>query len=283
MADRVVWLNDGFISSALARISPFDRGMLFGDGLFETMRAQEGKALRLPLHLARLRRGLDFLRIRVEGLTEASFAPIIGALLVKNGLARRPASVKIVVSRGEAAGHGLPAPEHPTVLVLAEAYEPPPRSVYHAGWRLAVTPSDGAGTIGAYKTLSYLRLLAARQAARDAGADEALLVDADGAVVETAAGSVLALTGDGWVRPDHPAQLAGITVETVVGLLDRRGQPVRRRRLPLSELLAARAAWVLGSLVGIMPAAFVGDARLAETQADLAEALRGELFAGDLP
>jgi branched-chain amino acid aminotransferase/para-aminobenzoate synthetase component 1 len=278
MADRVVWLNEGFLSSELARISPLDRGMLYGDGLFETMRAQEGKALRLPLYVARLQRGLAFLRISAGGLTEAELAPVIGALLMKNGLARRSASVKIVVSRGEAAGHGLPVATRPTVLVLADAYDPPPSSTYREGWRLSVTPSDGAGTIGGYKTLSYLRLLAARQAAVDAGADEALLVDGEGGVVETAAGSILALTRDGWVSPEHPAQLAGITVQTVAGFLERKGNAVRRRRVLLSELEAAKAVWVLGSLAGIMPVRSIGAVRITETHSELAEELRGELF-----
>jgi branched-chain amino acid aminotransferase/para-aminobenzoate synthetase component 1 len=278
-ADRVVWLNDGFLSLEDARISPMDRGFLYGDGLFETMRAQDGRALRLARHLERLRAGLASLRIRLEGVSESAWAPIITALLVKNGLAGRVASVKAVVSRGAARGIGLPEASTPTVLLAAEAYEPPPPAAFRKGWQLHGTAAGHAPGIARHKTLNYLRMLAARQEAMDAGADEALLVDTEGFVIETAAGSVLALTRDGWVRPAHDGQLTGITVETVTRMLENRGHRVVPRRMPLAELKACRAAWVLNSLIGIMPVRCIDDIPLPETAVDMSDELRRELFA----
>jgi len=67
-------------------------------------------------------------------------------------------------------------------------------------------------------------------------------------------------------------------VEAVTGLLQRRGRAVVSRRLTLAELCAARAAWVLGSLAGIMPVRSIGEAAMPGTEADLAGELRGELF-----
>jgi branched-subunit amino acid aminotransferase/4-amino-4-deoxychorismate lyase len=214
---------------------------------------------------------------------ENAWAPVMRALLMKNGLSRRIASVKAVVSRGAARGLGFPEASSPTVLMLAEAYEPPSPAAYAKGWQLHETSAAGSPAIGRRKTLNYLRLLAARQEAMDGGADEALLVDAEGAVIETAAGSILALTRDGWVRPTHDGQLEGITVGAVTRLLESRGHPVAARRMSLSELGAGRAAWVLNSLIGIMPIRSIGAARLPETAADMAEELRRALFALEEP
>ena len=121
-------------------------------------------------------------------------------------------------------------------------------------------------------------MLAARQEALDAGAEEALLVDPEGMAVETAAGSLLALTQDGWVRPTHPGQLAGITAGAVAGLLQGRGHAVEARPVQLRELTGAKAVWVLNSLMGVMPVRAVGPVGLPETQADLALEIRTALF-----
>jgi branched-chain amino acid aminotransferase len=273
-----VWLDAGFIAETDARISPLDRGFLYGDGLFETMRAEDGKVLRLDLHLRRLGAGLEALRIRLNGVQEETWAPITNALLVKNGLGRRTASVKAVVSRGIVGGLGFPAAEKPTLLIRAEGYEPPAPEVYARGWSLHVTAGGFPHATARHKSLSYLRLLAARQEAVDAGAEEALLVDPEGLVVETAAGSILALTQGGWVRTSHPGQLAGITAGVVAGLLEGRGPGAAVRPMHLRELTAARAVWVLNSLMGIMPVRSIDSAALPETAADLAALLRTQLF-----
>jgi len=275
---RTVWLNGGFISEVDARVSPLDRGFLYGDGLFETMRAENGRVIRLARHLERLRAGLDALRIGLQGVHEDTWAQITTALLLKNDLGRGAASVKVVVSRGIASGLGFPEAPGPTVLARAEAYMPPSHRMYRDGWKLHATAGGLPDAIARHKTLSYVRLLAARQQALDAGADEALLVDPDGLIIETAAGSVLALTRDGWVRPEHRGQLAGITVEAASRLLEDRGQPVVSRPLRLAELASARAAWVLNSLMGIMPVRSIDDTPMPETSCDVAAELRRELF-----
>ncbi len=273
-----IWLNDEFVPEAEARISPADRGFLYGDGLFETMRAQDGSVFRLGRHLERLREGLRALRITVPDTTEQRWQLLTATLLVKNNLGRGTASVKIVVSRGTEHGLGLPGTGSPTVLARAEHYEPPSPAAYRSGWRLHVTAGGFPHAVARHKSLSYLRMLAARQEALDAGADEALVVDTEGSAIETAAGSLLVLGSDGWVRVDHPGRLAGLTVQEVSRLLGHRGAAVSSRRVAADELTSARAVWVLNSLIGIMPVRGIDDAALPETQAQLADELRAELF-----
>ena len=279
MSDKVLWINGAFVAAAQARVSPLDRGMLYGDGLFETMRAERGKVCRLDRHLARLSRGLAALRITVADASEASWSELLLRLLQENRLGDAIASVKIVVTRGEKAGHGLPLPARPTVLALCEPYTPPTADAYGRGWRLTPVRVDGAGGIGQHKTTSYLRLLVARQEAVDGGGDEALLVDYDGMCIETGAGSLLVLGAHGWMKPTHPSQLAGITVTAVTDLLAARGLAVTPRPLALKEVQSARAVWVTSSLAGIMPVSRLGEVALPDLQADFARELRLALFA----
>jgi len=274
----LIWLNGTYVPADQARISPLARGFLYGDGAFETMRAERGTTLRLARHLERLHAGLESLRISLEPGAEPPWASLIEELLSRNGLSKRSASVKVVVTRGVVTGLGLPDARRPTVVVTADAYDPPSSERYREGWALHIVSAGAPSAISRQKTLNYLRMLSARQEALDAGADEALLVDGNGLVIETAAASVLALTESGWVAPAHPLQLPSITLRAVQELVEDGGNAVARRAVPLTELKTCRAIWVLNSLIGIMPATAVGKARLPELQARLAEELRGRLF-----
>ena len=102
MEKQFVWLNDDLIAMSQARVSVNDRGFLYGDGLFETLRAEAGRVQFLDEHLERLA-GLG------PGLSPAfpgkpPWQERLAQLLTANGLSRGPARVKILLSRGEAAG-----------------------------------------------------------------------------------------------------------------------------------------------------------------------------------
>jgi branched-subunit amino acid aminotransferase/4-amino-4-deoxychorismate lyase len=264
--------------AAEARVSPFDRGFLYGDGVFETMRAESGRVLRLDRHLLRLRAGMAALRIDACPAAEpAALAAAASLLLDANGLGGRTAAVKVVVTRGEARGLGFPQSPHPTVLVTAEPWEAPARACA-PGWRLHAVTALAPAPIARQKALAYLRMLAARQEALDAGADEALVLDARGKVVETAAGCLLVLTRRGWVRPVHPLQLPGITVAAAAEILRARGLPVAEREMGARELGRCRAAWITSALSLVVPVASVAGRALPSTEAGLAAEVRAALL-----
>jgi branched-chain amino acid aminotransferase/para-aminobenzoate synthetase component 1 len=273
-----VYLDGQILALGDARISPLDRGFQYGDGVFTTLRAESGRPLYLSEHLARLTRSLEDLRIPVEALHSMDWPHILGALLRRNNLAAGPAAVKICVSRGPALPLGLPPAVRPTVFIQARPYQPPGLDDYSRGWRLHVYREGCAPPLARHKSLNYLYYLVARQAAVDAGADEAVILDAGGQVAETAAGSLLARTGGRWWTPQSPYQLPGITLDQVRRLLAERGQPVDSRTAAPEDLAGAQTAWVVNSLMGIMPVRSVDGRELAIPAAEEAETLRTQLF-----
>ncbi|HZE22235.1 MAG TPA: aminotransferase class IV, partial [Desulfobaccales bacterium] len=188
MDKQFVWLNDEMMPISEARVSVNDRGFLYGDGLFETLRAEAGRGQFLREHLERLRASAQVFRLTFP---EAfPWEERLSRLLAANGLGSGPARVKILLSRGEAPGLGLPQDSHPTLVIWAQPYTPPTPAEYQAGWPLAVFPPGRSTFVGRHKSLNYLFYLAARQYALDQGAKEALVLEADGLVSEGAATSL---------------------------------------------------------------------------------------------
>jgi branched-chain amino acid aminotransferase/para-aminobenzoate synthetase component 1 len=251
----VIWLNGHFVPLHEAVISPFDRGLLYGDGLFETMRAEKGRVLYLEKHLERLKRSLAAMRIAVD--LSLDWPGILGELLRHNHFLEEPASIKVMVTRGVCQGLGLPTPDAPTVCLTAKGYNPPDPYLYETGWIMHIHREGFSPPLAGHKTLNYLYFTAARQAALDTGAHEAVVLDPQGRITETAAGSILARTGSSWWTPASPYQLPGITLGVISELLAEAGAEVESRTATPDDLLSCRTIWVLNSLMVIMPVARV--------------------------
>ena len=129
--DAVIWLNGSFTTLKDARISPLDRGFLYGDGLFETLRADKGEIFFLPDHLDRLRKSAA--ELRLPELPRINWDKVLKELLRRNDLARAIARVKIILTRGIISGLGLPPSSKPTLCLTAEPYSPPGRKRYSEG------------------------------------------------------------------------------------------------------------------------------------------------------
>ena len=126
-----VWLNDDLVPVDQARVSVNDRGFQYGDGWFETVRAEEGKVYFLTEHLARLEASAAAFRLAFP--RDLPWGARLSRLLAANGLDRSTARVKILLSRGMAGGLGLPADGQPTLVIWAQPYAPPPPPEYATG------------------------------------------------------------------------------------------------------------------------------------------------------
>jgi len=275
--DPILWLNGRFLPAREASISPFDRGFLYGDGVFETMRADEGRVFYVEDHLQRLYRSLKALRIKLENPLD--WESLFRELITRNNLSEKPASVKVIVTRGVCPGLGLPGSSSPTVCITVQEYHSPGDEAYQKGWRLEVFRNGFSPPLADHKSLNYLYFLTARQAAFDAGADEALILDPYGNITETSAGSILARSAGKWWTPASDYQLPGTTVKQVSAILAARGQEVQKRPSSLEEILAADTVWILNSLMGIMPVREIAGHPVRNPATAEASALRKELFA----
>ena len=272
---EILWLNGRFTPIGMAAISPLDRGFLYGDGLFETIRALDGRVLHLEMHLERLYASLEVFRIKLPDSPD--WGELLGELLLRNGLDRGAAVLKIIVTRGIEPSLGLPTAQKPTVCVTARAYDPPAPPLYEAGWKLHLYQS-GPHPLAPFKTLNYLHYLTARQAALDAGYDEAILVDGDGLVSETATGSILARSDGRWWTPQSALQLPGTTIRKVSEILWETGSEVERRPAGAENLLSAQTVWILNSLMGVMPVNRIDGRPVHHPAAEEAARMRELLF-----
>lgn len=276
-AIETVYLDGRFLAVDEARISPLDRGFLYGDGVFTTMRAEQGQVLYLSDHLERVHQSLQDLRLSLPPTIE--WNEVLEELLRRNGLEAQVASIKVVITRGRSSLPGLPRTGQSTLVVYAWPYSPPHPAARREGYRLRIAHEGFAPPLSRLKSLNYLYCLAARQAALDEDADDAVLLDCQGRVSETTIGSLLLRTHGRWWTPDSPFQLPGITLRGVMKILEEEGHGVVRRSARTADLFLAETIWVLNSLMGIMPVSRLDRHSVTDPALEEAGRLKEQFFA----
>jgi D-alanine transaminase len=230
----IVYLDGRFLPVEEARLSPLDRGFLFGDAIYEVARFYRGRGFHLREHLERMREGLHYLRIDVD----PGFYPEVAAgLLAENGLADADAVVYAQVSRGAAPRvHAFPPPgTPPTVFAFARASDPPPPP---SGGRAILVDDQRWGRCDV-KSVNLLPNVLAIQEAKEAGAMDAILVR-DGLALEgTKANLFAALGGRLRTAPNGPRILPGVTRGAAIAAARAMSMEVEERAFSVDELFAA--------------------------------------------
>ena len=249
---QIVYLNGGLIPFSQALISVLDYGFLFGFGLFETMRAYRGQVFRLDRHLSRLASSAKMLGLSLE--TPELKAAVMDTIAANNlGDAR----IRITISAGEGSITPDPSTCHrPTVLILAEHYQPHPEKVYQRGFRAVVSSihRNSQSPLSRLKTTSYLESVLAREEARAAGADEALLLNERGLLAEASMSNIFLVSDGGLKTPGQESGLLpGITRETVLELASQLSINALECDVRRDELFQAQEAFLTNSLIEIMP------------------------------
>ncbi len=251
----VVWLNGEIAEEAEAFIPALDRGVLFGDGLFETIRAYHGRPFRLNRHLARLRRGCEALRLEMP-MADADVERII-AELYRINVGTGDAYVRITLTGGAHDGSKhLLRPGPANLFIVTEPFHGYPHEVYERGMALATASArrNSTSPLSRLKSNNYLEALIAKQEARDKGAEEALFLNERGEIAEAASANIF-WAEDGVVfSPDEGCGLLpGITREAVIELCADMGVECRLGRFPLESLLGAEEAFLTVSTGEIIP------------------------------
>jgi len=253
----IAWVNGKLLAPEEPAISPLDGGFMYGEGLFETMRAYGGKVFRLEQHVERLL--VMSAELSLTPPTADKLAEAVGETLRASSLA--DAMVRLTVTPGPAG-----SPE-PTVVVLVRPLSLPPRQLYESGCLAVSVPVAHTpdSPLRRLKSLNYLdKLLAQRTAARR-DRHEAILVDVDGCVIEGAMRNIFAVFDGELVTPPlSRAFLPGITRATVMAIAQREGIAHRERDVPLTELYTADEAFLTSSVAEIIPIRAVDGHALGE-------------------
>jgi branched-chain amino acid aminotransferase len=252
-----VFLNGKLVPESEARVSVFDRSFLYGDGLFETIRVSNAKPFRWGQHLDRLQRGADFLGIEVP-FSQKTLTGHAAELIARNGMAE--ALLRLTLSRGVGVRSYSPkGADRPTLAMtlhpLGAPTSAPAEPETPIRWRAhaARVRLPAGDALAQFKTCNKLAQIMARAEAESAGADEAVLLNTDGFVVEAASGNLF------WIRnsvvhtpPLTDGILQGITRAVVFELCGQLRLRVQESRLRPGRLLGTDGVFVSLSSLGIV-------------------------------
>jgi len=248
---RTVYVNGAYVAEEDAKISVFDRGFLLADGVYEVSSVLGGRLVDNAAHLARLERSLGELRMAAPVPLE-EIPAIQREIIARNGLDQ--GIVYLQVTRG-AADRDFPFPKDatPSLVVFSQAKNLLEDPVAARGISVVTLP-DIRWQRRDIKTVQLLAPALAKQAALDAGANDAWLVE-DGVVTEGSSNNAYIVTADGVIvtRALSHAILHGITRRAILGLAEREGLRVEERGFSPEEAYEAAEAFITSASTFVYP------------------------------
>jgi branched-chain amino acid aminotransferase len=263
-----VWLDGRVMDGRDARVPVSDHGLLYGDGVFEGIRAYAGRVFRLDDHLARIAVSASAIALDLPGGTRALREIVLETL---RAFGRPDAYVRLIVTRGDGALGVDPAscPTPRTICIVDEValYA---RATLERGLALRTVsqrrPSPDV-LDPRVKSLNYLPSVLAKHEARSAGADEALLLNGAGQVAEAAVANVFVLRGGELATPPaSDGALEGITRRSLLELAPELGLRAVERTLGRVDLLGADEVLLSGTGVGVVPVRSLDGRAIADGQ-----------------
>jgi branched-chain amino acid aminotransferase len=249
---EIFYLNGKLLPRKEANISVLDYGFLFGFGLYETVRAYDGKPFRLENHLARLRYSGEHLGIVIH---TALIREAVHDVIKANGFGQTRLRICVSIGEGEMSPD-LDSCKQPTIAILASEYKPPSREKYLHGYKVVLSSirRNSLSPVTYLKSANTMETMLARRDARDAGADEAFFLNEKGYLTE-AAGSNIFIVKDGVLKTPRyeSGLLPGVTRVVVFELAARLGLKLKEVNCRLADLLQADEVFVTNSLIEIMP------------------------------
>jgi aminodeoxychorismate lyase len=278
----IVFLNGQFVSESQAVVPVNDRGFMYGDGLFETMRVLAGRPFRLAQHLERMVRGAEFLKIKLP-YTPKELQKFTDQLIEKNAMP--DAILRVMLTRGPGRrGYSLVDAGPPT-LVMSLHETPALATDSEIKWSLVTSPYriPAADVFSSFKTTSKILYVMARAEAAERGADEALLVNTNGEAAETATGNLFWVYQDKICTvPTGRGVLPGITRAVVLEICQTLGLPTNKRVIKPEALRNSDGIFITQSALGIVPVSvFDGEPVNASPLVDQIAAAYYEMLAKD--
>ncbi len=261
-----VWIDGRYYDKENARISVWDHGLLYGDGIFEGIRAYNGRVFRLDEHLERLYRSARCLGIQIP-MPLPEMADRVVDCVRRNQL--RDAYIRLLVTRGSGdLGLDPRKCRQASVVVIADRISLYPSEAYEAGLRLVVA-STRKNAVDALnpriKSMNYLNNILAKMEAIQAGVAESVMLDRNGFVTECTSENIFTVKDRVLYTPIAAVGiLEGITRGVVMELARTRGYRVEEAFMTTHDLMAADECFVTGTGAEILPVVEVGGRAIGE-------------------
>jgi branched-chain amino acid aminotransferase len=254
MSELLIYLDGKFVPKSEAKVSVYDHGFLYGDGVFEGIRAYNGRVFKLKEHVDRLYDSAKAIAMDIP-LTKEEMSEAILETLRKNNL--KDAYIRPVVSRGTG-DLGLDPRNcgKPCVVVIAQGWGAMYGDLYEVGLKavsVCVRRNAPDSISPNIKSLNYLNNILAKIEANEKGGDEAIFLDHNGFVCEGSGDNIFVVKNNKVLTPYTISNLKGVTRATAIELLDEMGYKVIEANLGLFDLYTADEVFVTGTAAEAAP------------------------------
>lgn len=259
MAKRRVYLNGRILAEEKACVSVFDRGLNYGDGVFETIKAWNGRPAFLGEHMARLKSGVKALGMTlksIKALEDDVGSGVIEKLLARNNLSTGESYVRVTVTRGVGgSGHTPPRQPNPTMIIVVRGMDPAPMEFLKKRGVKAVTLAGPGLVMAGLKSLNFLPNIMGKMEALKKGVFEGIFVQ-DDVVLEGTSTNVFTVKGGVVSTPPVGTDinvLPGITRQVVLEIAGAEGLKAREERMTVKELAGSDEAFLTNSILEVVP------------------------------
>lgn len=276
-----IFINGKYFTEKTATVSVFDHGLLYGDGIFEGIRAYNGRVFKLKEHIERLYHSAKALLLEIPMTPEAMMKAVVDTCR-KNRL--RDCYIRLLVTRGPGSlGLNPKRCNNPQVIIIADKIQLYPPVMYTRGLDIVTVPTTRNLTNAvnpAIKSLNYLNNILAKIEANNAGVEEAVMLNAQGFVAECTGDNIFIIKGDELLTPPLSAgALYGITRGVVMELGRAAGLRVREADLTRYDLFIADECFLTGTGAELIPAVkidgrVIGDGKPGKVTKQLVRAYR---------
>ncbi|OPX84161.1 MAG: Branched-chain-amino-acid aminotransferase [Pelotomaculum sp. PtaB.Bin104] len=262
----IIYLDGEYVPEEKAVVSVFDHGLLYGDGVFEGIRAYNGRVFKLDDHLVRLYESARTIDMEIP-LSEAEMQEVVLETLRRNNL--RDGYIRLVVTRGKG-DLGLDPNKciRPTVFCITASIQLYPEELYEKGL-IVVTVSTRRNVPDAVtprvKSLNYLNNIYAKMEAKLAGVPEAIMLNAQGYVAEATGDNIFIVKKGVLITPpSYIGLLEGVTRNTVMDLAREKGIAVEERVFTLHDVYNAEECFLTGTAAEVIPTVMVDGRVIAD-------------------
>lgn len=250
-----IFIDGKYLNERDAKVSVFDHGLLYGDGVFEGIRAYNGRVFKLKEHIDRLFYSAKAILLEIP-MSHTELMKATVATIKANKL--RDCYVRLLVTRGVGTlGLNPRSCKNPSVIIIAGKIQVYPPELYAKGMDIVTVPTVRnlhSAVNPAIKSLNYLNNILAKIEANNAGVEEAVMLNAEGFVAECTADNLFIIKhGEVFTPPNSAGALYGITRQTVIELAHAAGLKVSEPNLTRYDLFNADECFLTGTGAEIMP------------------------------